>query len=75
MRYPGASQQQVKAPEGKFRLIALDLDEGSRDGYNLGDFDALEAAKQVAEEKSGVGHPVYVYNDKGELVMRFGSWH
>ncbi len=75
MRYPRISREEQTAPPGKFRLIALDLKEGSRDGYVLGDFDALESAKQVAKDKSGVGHPVYVYDDKGELVLRFGSWH
>ncbi len=75
MRYPHTSREELTAPRGKFRLIALDVKEGAREGYTLGDFDALESAKQVAEKKSGVGHPVYVYDDKGELVVRFGSWH
>ncbi len=74
MRYPRASQQELKAPEGKFRLITVNLSEGSA-AYRLGDFDSLERAKDVAEQKSGVGQPVYVYNDKGEMLMRYGSWH
>ncbi len=75
MRYPRASQEDLKAPEGKFRLITVDLSEGSSAVYRLGDFGNLETAKNVAEQKSGVGRPVYVYNDKGELIMRYGSWH
>ena len=75
MRYPRASERERTAPAGKFRLIALDLTDNSDAEYCLGDFDSLESAKQVAEEKSSVGQPIFVYDDKGELVVRHGSWH
>ncbi len=74
MRYPKASKQERTAPEGKFRLIALDLRE-NLNGYCLGDFETVESAKQVARDKGGIGQPVFVYDDTGEAVMRFGSWH
>ncbi len=75
MRYPRASQQERTAPPGKFRLVALDLRENLDNEYCLGDFDTLDSATRIAKEKSGVGHPVFVYDDKGELTIRYGSWH
>ena len=31
--------------------------------------------EKLAKEKASVGHPIYIYSDKGQLVVRFGSWH
>ncbi len=74
MRYPRASLEERTAPPGKFRLIALDLGDNLSE-HRLGDLDTLDSAKKVAEQKSGVGCPVFVYDDRGELIIRFGSWH
>ena len=40
-----------------------------------GDFNSLDAAKQAAKEKAGTGTPIFIYNDRAELVVRYGSWH
>jgi hypothetical protein len=60
-----------KAPAGKFRVIGI----APRDGqtYFIGDFDNPEAAEQSARDHGSVGNPVHVYNDHGQLVVRYGS--
>jgi hypothetical protein len=71
MRHSKEEKRKLKAPPGKFRVIGDDL----RDGHSfmVGDFDALETAEQRAKERGGVGTPTHVYNDRGELVVRYGS--
>ncbi len=73
MRYPTGNEN-LRAPRSQFRVVAVDVVEASGT-YLLGDFDTLEAAHQVASERAGIGNPVYIYNDTGEVVVRFGSWH
>ncbi len=75
MRYPKASPEELQAPKGKFRVIGVDLKVAATANYHLGDFDDLDTADKVAKEKGGVGHPVYVYDDDREMVVRYGSWH
>jgi len=45
------------------------------DNFVVGDFATLEEAKEAANRRAQVGSPVYIYDDKGELVERYGSWH
>ncbi len=75
MRYPKASTHELKAAAGKFRVLGVDLHDGDSGNYLLGDFDTLEAAKEHAKIKAGIGSPIFIYNDAGELVVRYGSWH
>jgi phosphoribosylpyrophosphate synthetase len=75
MRYPTASKQELMAAAGKFRVIGVDLHNGESGNYLLGEFDTLDAAKDCAKLKAGVASPVFIYNDAGELVVRYGSWH
>ncbi len=74
MRYPGASKEELRAPQSQFRVVAIDLADTS-EICQVGDFEDVYAAETVAAQRAGVGSPVYVYNDVGELVVRFGSWH
>lgn len=75
MRYPKASTEELQAPAGKFRVIAVDLKVAATANYHLGDFDDLDTAHKVAQEKAGVGNPVYIYDHDSKLVVRYGSWH
>jgi hypothetical protein len=75
MRYPEASTQELKAPAGKFRVIGVDVNAAVTANYHLGDFETFSLAEKVAKEKACVGNPVYIYDDKSGLVIRYGSWH
>lgn len=74
MRYPTASKEQLTAPQSRFRVIGVGVAD-ALGTYQLGDFDTLEAAQLAATQRAGVGSPVYIYNDAGELLVRWGSWH
>ncbi len=74
MRYPKAGQDDLRAPKSQFRVMAVDLKE-TAGTYLLGDFGTLDAATQAATERAAVGTPVYIYNDRGKVIERLGSWH
>jgi len=73
MRYPIGSKAELKAPPKSFRVIRIDLSLGA-DNVVMGDFETLLEAKEVATRRAHVGSPVYIYDDEGELVERYGSW-
>ncbi len=75
MQHPKATRSELTAPTGKFRVVAVVVDTDSADPYILGDFGSLAAAEQAAMQRAGTGSPVYVYDDKAKLIMRYGSWH
>jgi hypothetical protein len=75
MRYPAASKEQVTAPKSQFRVIGVDVKDASGNVYQVGDFETLAAAQVAAKERAGVGSPVFIYNDAGEVLVRLGSWH
>jgi hypothetical protein len=75
MRYLQARREELQPPKGKFRVIGVDLKEGPPANFHLGDFESLTAAQKLAKQKAGIGSPIYIYNDKAELVVRYGSWH
>jgi len=74
MRYPPADQHNLRAPRSQFRVVAMDTEE-TASLYQIGDFLSLEAAQSAASDRARVGHPVFIYNEDGKLVVRFGSWH
>jgi hypothetical protein len=74
MRYPIGSKAEFKAPPKSFRVIGIDLSPGAVN-YVIGDFETLLEAKEVATRRAQVGSPIYIYDDEGELVERYGSWH
>ncbi len=75
MRYPKASAEELQAPTGKFRVIGVDLKVAATANYHLGDFQSLQVAQAAAKGRAGVGNPVYAYDDKRNLMIRYGSWH
>ena len=66
-----AEEPQLRAPAGKFRVIGFALRDGQQ--YMIGDFDSKEAAEERAKEHGMVGNPAHVYNDRADLVVRYGS--
>jgi hypothetical protein len=67
----GVEELQLRAPVGKFRVIGFALRDGQK--YMIGDFDSREAAEECAKKHGMVGNPVHVYNDRADLVVRYGS--
>lgn len=75
MLYPKAPRADLTAPTGKFRVLAIVVEAESADLYTVGDFSSLAAAEQAAKQRAGIGGPVYVYDDKAKLIVRYGSWY
>ncbi|MBZ5569007.1 MAG: hypothetical protein LAN64_14290 [Acidobacteriia bacterium] len=75
MRYPTASEEQLKAPKSQFRVVGVDVKDVSGNIFQVGVFETLAAAQGAARERAGVGNPVFVYDDAGEVLVRLGSWH
>ena len=67
----GIEELQLRAPAGKFRVIGFALRDGQK--YMIGDFESREAAEECAKKHGMVGNPVHVYNDRADLVVRYGS--
>ena len=74
MRYPNGSKAELKAPSKAFRVIGVDLSDAPGN-FIVGDFVTLQEAKEAANRRAQVGSPIYIYDDQGELVERYGSWH
>jgi len=66
-----AEEIQLRAPAGKFRVIGFALRDDQK--YMIGDFDNIEAAEECAKKHGMVGNPAHVYNDRADLVVRYGS--
>ncbi len=75
MRYPKATRADLTAPSCKFRVLAVDVETDPTAIYLIGDFGSFVAADKAATQNAEIGRPVYVYNDKAELMVRYGSWH
>jgi hypothetical protein len=74
MRYPIGSKAELKALPKGFRVIGVDLSLGAVN-FVVGDFETLLEAKEVALRRAHVGSPIYIYDDEGEVLERYGSWH
>ena len=75
IRYPKATRADLTAPTSQFRVLGVILERNCAEIYVIGDFPCISAAERAAMQRAGVGSPVYVYNDKADLVVRYGSWH
>jgi hypothetical protein len=75
MRYPKATKEELTAPPAQFRVLGVEIHATSESVFSIGDFEALDAAKQAAKQKAGTGVPIFIYDDRGELIVRYGSWH
>ena len=74
MRYPPANEYSLRAPRSQFRVVAVDTQE-TAGVYEIGDFVSLDAAQSAACERARIGTYVFIYNEEGTLILRFGSWH
>lgn len=69
------SQNELKAPQGKYRVIGVDTFESMDADYLIGDFESKEEALKVAEKRGGEMNPTYVYDDTGkEISGGFGTF-
>ena len=75
MRYPKATKEELTAPQAQYRVLGVEIHATSESMFSIGDFDSLNAAKEAAKQKAGTGVPIFIYNDHGELIVRYGSWH
>lgn len=75
MRYPKATKEELTAPPAQYRVLGVEIQATSESVFSIGDFASLDAAKKAAEQKACTGVPIFIYNDHGELVVRYGSWH
>ena len=75
MRYPKATRKDLTAPASKFRVLGVIVQEESAEIFVIGDFPTVNAAEEAAARRASIGSPVYVYNDRAELLVRLGSWH
>ncbi len=60
-----------RAPRGTFRVVGFALTDDQI--YLIGDFANIEAAEESAKKHGTVGNPAHVYDDLGNLVVRYGS--
>jgi hypothetical protein len=75
MRYPKATKEELTAPPAQFRVLGVEINATSESVFSIGDFASLDAAKEAAKQKASTGVPIFIYNDHGELIVRYGSWH
>ncbi len=75
MRYPSATRDELTAPAEKFRVLGVNVEDNCGEIYVVGDFESMSTAEQIAVQTAGIGSPVYIYNDRAELIVRYGSWH
>ena len=75
MRYPKATGEDLTAPAAKYRVLGVVLDNDAPTISIIGDFPSVAAAEEAALRRASVGCPMYVYNDRAELLVRLGSWH
>ena len=68
-----ASRGQLIAPPRRFRVVGVDTFEAPDADYLVGDVPDFELAKQMANSRSGAMNPVYVYDDRGNLVDEGGK--
>lgn len=66
------SRKDLKAPEGKFRVVCVDTFDGT--DWIQGDFNTKEEAIEVAEGKGGNMLKAYVYNDSGNDIYNAGKF-
>lgn len=63
---------ELKAPEGKFRVVGVDTFDGT--DWVDGDYDTYEKARLAAIEKGGKMLKTHVYNDKGIRLFEAGTF-
>ena len=60
-------------PPGKFRVLGCDTFEAPDADYLIGTYDTLQEAKDVADKRGGTMNPVYIFDDRGQIVYSAGN--
>ena len=69
-----AGRGELKAPHaGWFRVVGVDTFEASDADFHIGDFADRGEAIAEATARAGVMCPVYVYDERGELIFNAGE--
>lgn len=63
---------ELKAPEGKFRVVGVDTFDGT--DWVEADYDTKEAALQAARHRGGEMLKMHVYDDKGRHLGEAGRF-
>lgn len=63
---------ELKAPEGKFRVVGVDTFDGT--DWVDGDYDTYEKARLAAIEQGDKMLKTHVYNDKGIHLFEAGTF-
>lgn len=66
------TQLELKAPEGKFRVVGVDTFDGT--DWIEGDYETFAEARLKAIEKGGAMLKTHVYNDKGIHLFEAGTF-
>lgn len=65
---------ELKAPEGKFRVIGVDTFDGDDPGHIIGDYDTKITAVTIALAKGGAMYKTHVYDDQGKHIADGGTF-
>ncbi len=63
---------ELKAPEGKFRVVGVDTFDG--EDWVQGDFNTSDGALDVANKKGDTMTKMHVYDDKGKHLGETGTF-
>lgn len=66
------TNEDLKAPTGKYRVILVDTFDGG--DCIIGDYDDKNEAIKVASDKGGQMTKVYVYNSNGQRIHSAGTF-
>lgn len=67
-----ATELDLKAPAGKYRVIGVDTFDGT--DWIYGDYNSKEEAIKLAKEKGGTMLKTHVYDDQGKHVFQAGTF-
>ena len=66
--------RQHTASVGRFKVTGYDTFEGLNADFPAGEFDSLDEALDVAQQKAGSMTLMYVHDDQGVQRGRFGTF-
>lgn len=66
------TELELKAPEGKFRVVGVDTFDGT--DWIIDDYTTEEEAKEVARETGGIMTKTHVYDDQGKHIFEAGTF-
>ena len=73
LRLVSAPREELKAPPGKYRVMAAGIANGVGGNYLLGDFTSLRAATEIARTHGLQAKPAVIYDEQGAVLAKFAS--